>query len=766
VLASLFSFLFKYPRLVFEQGDFTFGATRSMSLAALAAVAVGVYALWTYRGLALARGRERTVLLGLRIGLLVLAVFALMQPMLLLKVAVPQQNYVGILLDDSSSMGVADHDGGPRSSFILDQLGRQDGPLLTSLGERFSVRIFRFSSVAERLRASGDLTFQGTGTRLGDALSRVRDELSGLPVAGLVMVSDGADNAQAPIDDALAGLRAQAMPVFTVGVGRERLTRDVQVSRVELPRRVLKGTSLVVDVIVTQTGYAGQKVPLTVEDAGIVVSTQEITLPPDGESETVRVRFKAGEIGPRVFTFRVPGQAAEEVVENNRREMLTEVYDDRQKVLYIEGEPRFEPKYIRQAIAGDDNLQVVLLQRTAESTVDQPDKFLRLGVDRTDELVNGFPATREELFAYRSIILGSLEASALRPDQQRMLEDFVDVRGGSLLALGGGRSFSEGGWGGTPVSNALPLTLDRGVRAPSGAVELVIRPTPAGAGHPAVQLAEQDEANAEKWRALPPLTSVNVLGEIKPGATVLLTGTNDRGSEQVVLAYQRYGRGKALVLPVQDVWLWRMHHTMAVEDLTHHTFWQRMLRWMVDGVPERVMVTAAPGEVQRGEPFTISAEVLDPEYRGVNDGRITARVTAPSGTIEDVPLEWTVENEGEYRGRVTPLEDGVYRVAVGGTNGLGASVGTGTTAVRVAPSEAEFFDAAMRASLLRRIAEETEGRFFRASEAGGLAEAISYSGRGITVVEQRELWDMPVILLLLLGLMGGEWMYRRKRGLA
>jgi hypothetical protein len=344
-----------------------------MSLAALAAVAVGVYALWTYRGLALARGRERTVLLGLRIGLLVLAVFALMQPMLLLKVAVPQQNYVGILLDDSSSMGVADHDGGPRSSFILDQLGRQDGPLLTSLGERFSVRIFRFSSVAERLRASGDLTFQGTGTRLGDALSRVRDELSGLPVAGLVMVSDGADNAQAPIDDALAGLRAQAMPVFTVGVGRERLTRDVQVSRVELPRRVLKGTSLVVDVIVTQTGYAGQKVPLTVEDAGIVVSTQEITLPPDGESETVRVRFKAGEIGPRVFTFRVPGQAAEEVVENNRREMLTEVYDDRQKVLYIEGEPRFEPKYIRQAIAGDDNLQVVLLQRTAESTVDQPD---------------------------------------------------------------------------------------------------------------------------------------------------------------------------------------------------------------------------------------------------------------------------------------------------------------------------------------------------------------------------------------------------------
>ena len=764
---TLFSFLFKYPRLVFEQGNFTFGATRSMSLVALVAAIAGLYALWTYRRLVLARGRERTVLLALRTAMIALVVFALLQPMLLLSVAVPQQNWVGILLDDSSSMRIEDQDGAARGQFVLDQLGQTDAPLLTSLGERFSLRIFRFSSTAERLMHAGDLTFNGTTTRLGDAMLRARDELSGLPVAGMVVVSDGSDNAQAPIDDALAGVRAQAMPVFTVGVGRERLTRDIQISRVELPRRVLKGTSLVVDVIVTQTGYAGQTVPLSVEDAGIVVSTQDITLPADGEAETVRVRFKAAELGPRVFTFRLPAQENEEVPQNNQRDMLTEVYDERQKILYLEGEPRFEAKFIRQATEPDDNVQVVLLQRTAEATVDQPDKYLRLGVSTPEELASGFPSTREELFEYKAIILGSVEASAFRPDQQRLLEDFVDVRGGGLLALGGHRAFAEGGWGGTPLSNTLPLALDRGMRPPVAVpAELVVRPTPAGLGHPAVQVAEGEEANQDKWRQLPALTSVNVVGEVKPGATVLLTGADQRGADQVVLAYQRYGRGKALIMPVQDVWMWRMHHTMAVDDLTHHMFWQRLTRWLVDGVPDRVMVVATPDQIERGDPVTISAEVLDKEYRGVNDGRITATIRGPSGASTDVPLEWTVENEGEYRGRFTPSEDGIYSISVGGTTRDGESVGRGATAVRVAPSQAEYFDAAMRAPLLQRIADETEGRFFRASEADRLAEAISYSGKGITVVEQRELWDMPVILLLLLGLMGGEWMYRRGRGLA
>ena len=120
------------------------------------------------------------------------------------------------------------------------------------------------------------------------------------------MVSDGADTSDAAIDESLASLKARSIPVFTVGVGQERFAHDVQVTRVETPRSVLKGTALVVDVVLSQTGYGGQTVPLSVENDGRIVSTQEVKLPADGESATVKVRFTANEAGPRVFSFKIP----------------------------------------------------------------------------------------------------------------------------------------------------------------------------------------------------------------------------------------------------------------------------------------------------------------------------------------------------------------------------------------------------------------------------------------------------------------------------
>jgi uncharacterized membrane protein len=768
VFASLFRFLFKYDPLVFEQAKFVFGATRSMALVAALAAATALYALWTYRKLAAVSGRQRLVLLTLRLPLFLVLLFALLRPTLMLKVAVPQQNFVGILLDDSRSMQVSDQDGKPRADFVRDDFGRPDSPLLTELGKRFVLRVFRFSSSAERLQSTGDLNFQGTNTHLGEAFDRARDELSGLPVAGLVLVSDGADNSTSTIDDSIAGLKSQGMPVFSVGVGKERLTRDVQVTRAETPARVLKNTSLVVDVVVSQVGYAGAKVPLIVEDSGRTVSSQDITLPNDGDSETIHVRFKASEVGARQFRFRIPAQSGEEVTQNNQRDALIEVYDRREKILFLDGQPRPEPKFIRQATDLDNNLQVVLLQRTAEASVSAPDKYLRLGVDNGEELQNGFPATREELFQYRAIILGSVEASAFTPEQQRMLEDFVDVRGGGLLVLGGERSFAEGGWGGTPLADAMPVVIPKIVpkSPPLPVTELVIRPTKAGENSPAVQITDKAEDAPAKWKDLPPLTSVNPVTESKPGATVLLTGTDARGREQIVLAYQRYGKGKTLALPVQDTWMWRMHQKMDVKDPTHHNFWQRLTRWLVDGVPDRVMVVAAPERVEKGEPSTITAQVVDAEYKGINDGKITAHVTSPSGKVEDVPMEWTVKHEGEYSARYTPTEDGAYKVTVGGNDHEGRDVGRGNANLRVAPSDAEYFDAGMRAPLLKRVADETEGRYFSASDTSKLPDAITYSGKGITVTEDRELWDMPIVLFMLLGLMGAEWLYRRAYGLA
>ena len=758
MLENLFRFLFKYPPLLFQQGDFSWGLSRPVLLAVVAAAAVAVLALLTYRGVApTERKLDRAVLVALRLAALAVLLFCLFRPTLILKAAVPQQNFLGVLIDDSRSMSIADRDGQPRSAFVQEQLNGPTSPLLAALSQKFVVRFFRFSSSSDRVNAAAELNYGGTATRLAPALDRARDELAGLPLAGLVMVSDGADTSDAAIDETLAALKARSIPVFTVGVGQERFARDVQVTRVETPRAVLKGTALVVDVVLSQTGYGGKTVPLSIEDDGRIVSTQEVTLPADGESATVKVRFTANEAGARLFRFKVPTQPDEQVTQNNARDALIQVNDRREKILYFEGEPRFEMKFIRRAVEEDKNLQVTILLRTAEN------KYWRGDVSSPDELIGGFPKSREELFSYRSVILGSVEAASFTPEQLRMLADFVSKRGGGLLMLGGRRAFAEGGWGGTPVGEVLPVVIEQSNEKYFS--EVSAKPTRAGVSFPVTLVAGDERASTAKWNDLPQVSMVNSVRESKPGATVLLTGVDSRKQDQIVLAYQRYGRGKAIALPIQDSWLWKMDAKIAVTDTTHAMFWRRLVRWLVDGVPEQVNVTTTSDRVEPGEAVKLSAEVLDPAYLEVNDSRVLARITSPTGKTTEVPVEWTVTRDGDYRASFVPEESGIYDVQVSAERDQ-KQLGKASMHVRVSAGDAEYFDAAMRAPLMKRIAEDTGGRFFTAASVASLPEAISYSGRGVTVVEERELWDMPALFFMLVGLVAAEWGYRRMRGLA
>ena len=261
------------------------------------------------------------------------------------------------------------------------------------------------------------------------------------------------------------------------------------------------------------------------------------------------------------------------------------------------------------------------------------------------------------------------------------------------------------------------------------------------------------------------VTAVNPVRLLKPGATSLLTSVDNRRQEQVVLAYQRYGRGKAIAMPIQDSWIWRMDVKMPVTDTTHQMFWRRLVRWLVDGVPDQVNITTSNDRVEPGETVKLTAEVLDGAYVEVNDSRVVASIVAPSGKTTELPVDWTVTKDGDYRASFVPEENGIYKVAVHAVRG-DKDLGATNMNIRVSAGDSEYFDAAMRAPLLKRIAEDTGGRFFTAANASSLPEAISYNGRGVTVVEERELWDMPALFLLLVGLVAGEWGYRRVKGLA
>lgn len=754
----MFELLFKYRPVVFETGRFVWAAQGwqvavAMALALGAAIALAT--AWRRHPL----GRGRSALLGLiRLGAVLLVTAALLRPALLVSTAIAQRNVLGILLDDSQSMQITDQGTLSRGA-ALEQLFGPEAPVVRALAERFQLRFFHFGGTAARRGPADSLRFGAERTDLAAALDHARRDLAALPLAGLVLVSDGADNADTALTASLLSLAAAEIPVHTVAIGAERFENDLELSRVEVPRTALKGSSVLIEALVRQQGGARDSVELVVEDAGQRLASRRFALPGDGGVAAVRLPVPLDTEGFHTLTVRVPVRAGEVIPRNNERKALVSVVDRAEDILYYEGEPRPEFAFLRRAVRDDRQIRLVGLQRTAEN------KYLRLGVRDSLDLVAGFPRTREELFQYRGVVLGSVEAGAFTVDQLRMLAEFVSRRGGGLLALGGRRAFGEGGYLGTPIDEVLPVRLDQ-PSDPAWFRELKVAVTPAGTAHPATRLADDDEASARRWDSLPPVTSVNRIGEPRPGATVLLAGTDTAGrGTQPVLVYQRYGRGRSAALTIQDAWLWRMHADIPLEDTRHQTAVRQLLRWLTAEVPDRAELVSVTTQVAVGEPIAVEVDVHDRGWQPINGAQVTARVTAPSGAINDVPLDLVPGTDGMYRGTAPTSEAGDHALdvrAVSGTDTL-----TGEPAfVRVGDVGREYFGAEMRAGILRRIADETGGRSYTPASVSSLPQDVVYTERGITRTEQLDLWDMPVVFLVLVLLLSAEWGLRRRWGLA
>jgi len=769
---AVFEFLFKYRPSVFEAGVVGVGAG-SAGPAVLLLLLAALLSAWSYLRLGAQKRLGRgalLVLLGLRTAALSLLGVSLLEPTLRVLTVAPQQTFVGVLIDDSSSLSIKDDRGRARAEFVKELLLDPAGDIRRMLEQKFKVRFFSFSEAAKRMQGE-TLDFTGARTNLAGALRRAREELADVPVSGLILVSDGADNVAGPLSETLLDLKTRKLPVFTVGLGQERFDRDIEITRVELPATVLQGSSVVASLAIKAVGAGREPLKLTVEDSSRVLSAQDVPIT-STDSSTVRVTIRADEPGPRLLRFRIAPIPGEQVTENNQFDVALDVVGRREKILYFEGAARYEAKFLRRAVQDDRNLQVVTLERTAN------EKFLRLDVDDAEELVAGFPRTRAELFAYRGLVIGGVEASFFSVDQVRMLSDFVSQRGGGLLMLGSEKTFAEGGYAGTAVAEALPVAMDPEDASPAATPGsdrqtserfqwLKVAVTPLGAAQPVTQLAGNEADNEARFKALPPLSSVNHVTRVKPGASTLLAGEAEGGppsKNRVVLAFQRYGRGRAFALPVQDSWRWQMHADVAVDDTSHETFWRQLLRQLVNGASGPVSVTLSSGLVSPGTPVSIRADVSDETFIRANDAEVTAVIQKPGGDIQEAGLRWTVDKDGEYSGEFRPEEKGVYEVRVTARRGK-KILGEDVAHVRVDDLQVEFRGAEMRGDLMRRIAAETAGRFYTPATVTQLAEDLTYSPKTASVVDEKELWDMPVLFLGILLSLSLEWLYRKHRGL-
>jgi uncharacterized membrane protein len=760
-MTAIFEWLFKYRPLLYERGHIAFHplwptyVTWPLIIAALAAV----YLL--YRRSIVPRA-WRNGLLGLRAASFLLILFLCLQPVLRLRSVIPQKNFVAVAYDLSKSMEIRDGPGGQsRLEMERHLLRPTDNPLLTELDGKFKLRFFRFSKSAERTESFTDSPRRGEITDLERTLHQIAGELTTAPIAGIVLITDGADNHSINLDAAASQLRARKIPVYTVGVGSSDFPRDTEVLRVTTPRKVLKDAMVEAEVSVRSKGYAGRSSKLLVLDQDRLLQSQEIMLGSDGEVKIFKTSFSCRTSGPRVFTFRIEPFSDELIPENNDQTILMRVENTRPQILYVEGEPRWEFGFLRRAILQDKNLQLVTLLRQADG------KLYRQGVDSSSILEKGFPADKPELFKYQAVIVGSVEASFFTFDQLRIISDFVSQRGGGFLMLGGKKAFGQGGYINTPIEDMLPLYLGPGSRGVPefSDLEFKARLTGYGSQHPITRLSMLEAENRKKWDAAPALVGFNPTVGPKPGATVLAQGSTPdaRGQSPVILAFQRFGRGKSVAFTTASSWRWRMgqEHTSSF----HELFWTQMLRWLVTDAPDPVNAQSEKSSYSLDEPAVIRAEANDSSFTPLNNAQVQAQVQSPSGQVRSLSFSWEVEKDGTYSVSFQPEEEGIYEISSEAFQ-AGKSIGTAKSNFRVAQSTEEFHNAAMNDGLLKRLSAGTGGRYYRPKDTGTLPEDISYVNTGSSRLEEKELWDMPFLFLLLVGLVSTEWILRKRKGLA
>jgi uncharacterized membrane protein len=759
----MFELLFKYPASLFHKGKFVLLTPWPVWLLLAAIVVAGLLLFWHVRrnhGM-LTGGRPIAIWL-LETSLIALILFLLWHPALSVATLRPQQNVVAVLVDDSHSMTINDS-GGTR--LAREQAVLNDG-LLKSLGEKFQVRLYKFGTQPERIQKTDALTGTAPATRIGDTLERVLAESSSLPLGAMVLLSDGGDNSGGIDAQTIAAIRRQNVPVHTIGFGKEHPSRDIEIDDAVLPSRALPQSRLTALVTLHSYGLSGSKTKLVVRDGSNTLASQDVTLKGDGVVQTESVVFNCGAAGPKALEIAAEQVPGEENSLNNKLTRMLTVEARKPRILYFDGEPQYEYKFVRRAM--DDNPDIVIfgMVRTTQNKIyrqacpapDCPPGFPK----DPHELEDGFPSKAEELFKFQGLMLDNVEAGYFTPTQQQLIHDFVDRRGGGLLFLGGRASLADGGY-----QNA-PLLLDLiPVRLPSGKgtfhqMDFVpVELTQAGRENILTRLDENPERNIQRWKEIPRIYNWQEVGEPKPGATVLLNAIPNSHAPVPLLVTENYGRGRTAVFATSGSWRWKM--SLPHDDKTHATFWQQMFRYLVTDTPGQVVASTPKTVFSDDTHVPVRVEVRDKEYKPLDTAKVQARFINPDGSSATVELAPVAGEEGIYAGDWTAEKPGTYvaEIIAGQEQ---EEVGRDTVTFRREDGVAENFHTGQNKDLLQKLSEQTGGRYFTPDEASKLAGDISYSEAGITSRETRDLWDMPIIFLLAVGIRAAEWLLRRRWG--
>ncbi len=537
-----------------------------------------------------------------------------------------------ILADNSQSLLIKDDDAANARGHWVREALRQDRPWRTRIGQDFDVRNYIFDTHLRSVDGFDALAFDGEGTSLTSSLAALSRRFHGLPLAGVLLFTDGNKTDPGSFDP--SGMP----PIYPVVPPSSGVARDVGVGSLSISQTNFESAPAVIRADVSAVGLAGKPIVAVVADeTGKEVERQQMLAAGDGKPLNFRFQFRPDHKGVNFYQFRAfaaadekatvqageaEPRAGEQTLANNSRLVVVDQGGGPYRVLYVSGRPNWEFKFLRRAVEEDDQIDLVGLiriarrqpkfdfrsQRTQATSplfdgFDHPDAetaersdesvVIRLGKKLdAGELKDKFPKTADELYRYHAIVLDDIESSFFTPDQLTLIRNFVSQRGGGLLMLGGPDSFSSGKYDRTPVGELLPVYLNRAAAATTSGDDdeyhLVL--TREGWLQPWVRLRKTEDEERQRLAAMPAFQTLSHAGEIKPGAVVLAEVADSAGVNAPALVAQQFGKGHVGALLIGDLWRWGMHREdPAGSDLERS--WRQTVRWLVGDVPSRVEVS-------------------------------------------------------------------------------------------------------------------------------------------------------------------------------
>jgi hypothetical protein len=708
----------------------------------IAVVALGLLALAGARRWREGRGGGPLALRTLVIGGLLVVMLNPQAPLARERAGKPR---LVVLLDTSASMAARDAGGDSRLGAALKVL--TNASTRAGLNRDFVLDTRQFDRdvrPADLSRLSGENP-GGDATDIGQAVMRVVSDLASQTAqAGVLLVSDG-QATTAGADDAAQLALARSVPLWTWTLGGPVPKRDLWIETASAEALAFSGAEVQLTATLRQTGYPNRsfKVDLLKDDK--VIATKEVT-PDAGGAARVTLSVTAPEEGEQRYVFRVPPEPEQADTSRNERAVFVRSVGRQVRVLVAEGEPSWDTKFLVQSLKRNPKVDLTAVYRlNAQRRVAV--LSATNGEMRSEQDL--FPRTAEAMNAYDVIVLGRQVDAFFDNNTEALLTDFVGRRGGSLV-------FARGkAYGGRfpALAKFEPVAWGGGADA---AVKL--RPTEAGREHPIFDLGAAGTLE-ELLDRLPALDQAGAtLGE-KPLAVVLAGAQEPDGP--ILVAYQRYGQGKALSLNAGGLWRWSFRETGQEEsEAAYQRFWVSLLQWLLGGsqfLPGAdVALTSARRYYTSEQPmrFLISTRNLD---AAAYQPRLVISGPGPATELEP-------RAQGDSRvAEAGPFAPGTYRVTLKNNVGKPAEL---TQTIQVMSASVENKELSADPETMRKLAEVSGGAVVGGDDIPRMSEVVRRrEARRELARREQPVWDRWWVCAALVGVLGLEWWLRRQEGL-